>query len=543
VERAASRGLLAWLALTSVPTPAWSVTGIAVLQQLTDGEDGITSLGSPDGLAISSPDGAFVYVGSSDSVTVFARDPLSGTLAIASVFTDPLLIKGAVFIALSPDGANAYTRGAPSIVTFARNGITGALTQVDVDPIDGRPSDAIVAPDGAQVYVADDSKDRLYVYSRASLDGMLTLVQTIENEVGGVMGLNSVHRLVISADGAHLYAASPGDDTIAAFSRNLLTGELTFLQAYTDPINDTLRQASDLALSPDGDHLYVAAGTAGLTVYARDAGTGLLTFVESTGTNDPHEFTKALRAVAVSDDGTHVAAGSITTVVLFDRDATTGMLTFVGGEAGRCERIDFSPDGANLYVVDSDVNVLVYRFFDTACSPAPLPGCKTTLLPAESKVQLKYGSTPSADKFDWKWKGEATTVAEFGDPVGGTDDVIVCLYDQSGLPQPVFHSIAPAGGVCADRPCWSIRGVSRPKLKYRDRGRRPDGFYGLDVTEGADHDAKVKAKGKDRFLLMPALPLTAPVTVQLQSAAGTCWTATFSTPNENDAVQFKAKSD
>jgi hypothetical protein len=53
---------------------------------------------------------------------------------------------------------------------------------------------------------------------------------------------------------------------------------------------------------------------------------------------------------------------------------------------------------------------------------------------------------------------------------------------------------------------------------------------------------KVTAGGPN--LASPGLPLTAPVTVQLQRPDTTdCWEATFSAPLTNDAFGFKAKSD
>ena len=42
---------------------------------------------------------------------------------------------------------------------------------------------------------------------------------------------------------------------------------------------------------------------------------------------------------------------------------------------------------------------------------------------------------------------------------------------------------------------------------------------------------------------MPVLPLTPPVTVQLQGANGQCWGATYSAPSVNDTGEFKAQTD
>jgi hypothetical protein len=274
-----------------------------------------------------------------------------------------------------------------------------------------------------------------------------------------------------------------------------------------------------------------------------------LTFVETGppyGTSGHNPFTSSTRAVTVSADGTQVVGVTHNTVSLYDRNTLTGGLTFVGAEAQRGERVEMSPDGLHVYVASGLTTLGVFRQLSIACSPTPLAGCKVPTLPQKAAVQWKNGSTDETDKFVWKWTpGQATTLAEAGDPINGTDDVIVCAYDSSASPQPVFDTVAPAGGVCDDRPCWKIRGSTpgRQTLKYKDPLRRPDGFDKLDIKEGLDGFARIKAKAKSRFLVMPGLPLTLPVTVQAQSATGTCWEASYSTFQQNDPLQFKAKGD
>jgi len=49
--------------------------------------------------------------------------------------------------------------------------------------------------------------------------------------------------------------------------------------------------------------------------------------------------------------------------------------------------------------------------------------------------------------------------------------------------------------------------------------------------------------GKRSYLPMPTLPLTLPVTAQLQSAGGECWGAVYATPLQNETQQFRARPD
>jgi hypothetical protein len=383
------------------------------------------------------------------------------------------------------------------------------------------------------------------------ISGLLTAGQVLEDDTGGVDGLNGATGIVVSPDGKHVYVSS-AEDKLALFDRDSITGDLTFVTIYQDLVGDTLTDLNDIALSPDGSSVYVAPDdnhVNGPTVFSRDPMTGLLTFVETGppyGTSGRNPFTASTLSVTVSLDGTTVIGSSHGTVSLYDRDSLTGGLTFQGGEAGRGERVEMSPDGLHVYAASGGATLSVFRQLAIACSPTPLVGCKVPTLSGRSLVQWKNGSLDSSDKFLWKWnRGEATALAELGDPVDGLDDVILCAYDQSASPQPVFHTVAPAGGVCDGKPCWQTRGTTpgRKKLKYRDKARRPDGLDKLDIKEGADGLAAIKAKGKTQFLVMPALPLTLPLVVQAQSATGTCWETTHTTSILNDSIQFKAKSD
>jgi hypothetical protein len=63
------------------------------------------------------------------------------------------------------------------------------------------------------------------------------------------------------------------------------------------------------------------------------------------------------------------------------------------------------------------------------------------------------------------------------------------------------------------------------------------------LLAGVAEKAKVLVKAKGEFLPLPALPLTFPVTVQLQSAGGPCWTATYSSAILNDGTLVKAQAD
>ncbi len=67
--------------------------------------------------------------------------------------------------------------------------------------------------------------------------------------------------MALDPDGDHVYVAAPLDDALLVLSRDAGTGEMTFVQSIfdTDPGTDRLDSARGVAVSPDGDNVYVAA--------------------------------------------------------------------------------------------------------------------------------------------------------------------------------------------------------------------------------------------------------------------------------------------
>jgi 6-phosphogluconolactonase (cycloisomerase 2 family) len=198
---------------------------------------------------------------------------------------------------------------------------------------------------------------------------MLEVVESQHRGVNGVTGLAGVLALVVSADGRNVYAAGTNDDSVVAFARDPATGALTFLQALKDGTDgiDGIAYASSLALSPDGQHLYVTGSTDdAVALFARDASTGALTFIESqkNGVNGVDGL-KFARSVAVSPDGSfvYVAGQADDAIAIFRRNGLTGWLSFVdvvrqgvngATGVGGPLAVAISPDGANLYVASGD---------------------------------------------------------------------------------------------------------------------------------------------------------------------------------------------
>ena len=114
----------------------------------------------------------------------------------------------------------------------------------------------------------------------------------------GATGLRDVRQLAISPDGASVYTAGSGANSVGAYARNADSGALTFLGCITDDgtsgtnITPTpgctpstgLDYVQFVTVSPDGRHVY-GSGTDVHTVaaFTRDPATGAIAALPAPG--------------------------------------------------------------------------------------------------------------------------------------------------------------------------------------------------------------------------------------------------------------------
>jgi 6-phosphogluconolactonase (cycloisomerase 2 family) len=243
-----------------------------------------------------------------------------------------------------------------------------------------RPSAIALSPDGKHLYSLGLGQNALLQFGRGA-DGKLAFVRSYTTQSAGFGNarLGGPRDLELSADGAFVYVAAESDDALSVFARNASTGNLSFVQFQHEGDADPGAEGGAvrgldgpvaLALAPGGEHLYVVGGSGdSLAVYARNAGTGRLNFVESerNGSDDGGDAGPVVSslddpaAAAVSPDGAqvYVAVRGSGAVVRFDRNATTGRVSFVtalvDGAAGvegigGATSLALAPGGAQLYV-------------------------------------------------------------------------------------------------------------------------------------------------------------------------------------------------
>ena len=243
----------------------------------------------------------------------------------------------------------------------AADGLAYVATQHDgAAGVNGlRSADALAfSPDGGQLYAAGSGDSALAVFARDAATGALTFVEEDKQGSAGIEGLSSASAVAVSPDGLSVYAAGTQDDSVVVFLRDAGTGVLSFVERKRDSVDGVtgLAGANAVAVSPDGLNVYASGGTANtLAVFLRDSTTGALTFIEADA------CAKGPQAIAISADGGHlyVAAGNDNAVEVFARDPDSGTLTPVqtlkdntGGVDGLAGAgsVAISPDGAHVYV-------------------------------------------------------------------------------------------------------------------------------------------------------------------------------------------------
>lgn len=176
-----------------------------------------------------------------------------------------------------------------------------------------------------------------------------------------------------------------------------------------------------------------------------------------------------------------------------------------------------------------------------SCAAAPLAGCRTPVASAKSFVQIKDRSPDTKDALAWKWmRGATTTLADFGNPVAGTD-YLLCVYDGGGR---IAAAAIPGGGTCGAKPCWKAASTS---FRYTNKSALPSGIESVTLKQGlVPGKAQILVRGRGALLDTPALgALTSPLRVQLVNDGGTCWEAAFSFPPalRNTSAEFKDRAD
>ena len=287
----------------------------ALLEDGADGEGNpVDGLYGVESFAIS-PDGLFLYAAGAgdDTLAVFRRDPQSGRLTTVELLRDGGLdgqghlvdgLDGAYGAALSPDGSYLYVTAQmdSSVSVFARDPATGRLALIDrlgqwqydsfgnyLDGLLGATA-VCVSPDGGFIYLGGKSQlvdsPCIVTLQRDPESGRLRLVDTMADnfpDSQGTLadGLDFLTSLVVSPDGDQVLGTGAGDSAVVVLRRDRVSGRLFMGEALKNGQDDALGNPVEkmnapqhVTLSPDGAYAYVTGGWLlgdGCEVFRRNA--------------------------------------------------------------------------------------------------------------------------------------------------------------------------------------------------------------------------------------------------------------------------------
>ncbi len=192
------------------------------------------------------------------------------------------------------------------------------------------------SPDGKYIY--SGGANTIAVFSRQP-DGTLITKYVLNNYHDAIEELTYIVDMAVSPDGRHLYAANLDLDkhSILTFERDLSTGAITLIDTRDFPTIDiySFDSGHKLFLSPDGKKLYwffrdqrtYASGA--FMLFARDAVTGRLTVLQTLQDNDSQlGGFKIPPALAVTPDGKHLygVGRNDEWLLIFAHDSATGLM-------------------------------------------------------------------------------------------------------------------------------------------------------------------------------------------------------------------------
>ncbi len=166
----------------------------------------------------------------------------------------------------------------------------------------------------------------------AAVAAPLRYLEVQKNGMPGISTLATASDVAVSPDGLHVYVASYSNSAVSIFSRAPSTGALAYVGVRQNGVDGVsgIGAAFGVAVSPDGRNVYVASpNNSAATVFSRDASSGLLTFLESQNTQTLAALNGVI-TLTVSPDGRNVYAvtGATDGLVVFTRSNTDGRLTY-----------------------------------------------------------------------------------------------------------------------------------------------------------------------------------------------------------------------
>jgi DNA-binding beta-propeller fold protein YncE len=453
---------------------------------------------SPQGIAIAPTDGRTLYVASpgGNTILVFDRDPGTGEIvqkpddagciADSNVqCRDARSLASPYNIAVSPDGRNLYSAsylgnsvtamniGGDGTLSQTTDGATGSgciANAATADCIAGRalagPYYLTVSPDNGTVYVGGHTDASVVALQRDPATGRIKPIAGVQGCVdreatascASLPELGSVRYLLVNSQGTRIYAATQSGNVVVL--TRLADGRIARLAGTSGCIAGAattncatvraLSSGNGVAISPDGEHAYVAGGS-GLAEYAIGPDGGLTARPGATA---------CTATAALANCATGTAMASVYGVAV-------------------------SPDGRFIYTSDTgNSNLQVFRRDSSG------PSCATTTITvsAGSVAPLPFPCTDiDGDPFDVSIVNPPTLGS-----LGAIDNaahtiVYAAPQGQNGTTTLTFKAAYPGGAFQSGEGSITINVV----------GAAPPGGGGVVLPSGIDSDKDGFFAGQD----------------------------------------------
>lgn len=369
------------------------------------GFGGLGTIGGGEGTT------AVVYVtnNGSNNVSGYTINPSTGGLAAipGSPFAN---VSAPSAIAVSSNGFFAYAANSQANnVTAFRVGTNGALLLGESTPatpnpiaVGTTPRAIAISQDSRFMYVANSGSDSVTAFSIGTAGVLTRVPPTTGNPNPVVAGGSAPIALATPQTGRFLYVANRASNTITAFqieTSGLLT-QVPPAGPGTNPISVGGTGPTSLAMSPNGQFLYVTNGASNTVTVFQVATSGLLTLVPPTGSNPNPISTGGAtpNGIAVASNGAYLyiangegnvsvfAIGSIGLLTLVPASGTVLNPTPAGTNPAA---VTISQDGQFLYVANrGGGNVSAYTITSGSGTLVPLTPLLGNPFPA--------GTNPSA---------------------------------------------------------------------------------------------------------------------------------------------------
>ena len=139
-------------------------------------------------------------------------------------------------------------------------------------------------PDGHRVYLVNEIASTVMGFDWDGATGRLTQFQTISTLPADFKGTNACAEMEIHPNGKFLYASNRGDDSLAVFAIDQVTGRLTHIQT----ISSGGKTPRNFAFDPTGRWLLCTNhGSSNAVVFSLDESTGILAQISEVSVRYP----------------------------------------------------------------------------------------------------------------------------------------------------------------------------------------------------------------------------------------------------------------